>query len=173
MTGTGDGAPARIEIGGIARAHGIRGEVVIVTHDPDSETLADIEVVYIDGSPRRVLAARGTHRGWLVALEGVDTRNDAEALRGRPVEVDRADLDLEEGDILLHDLVGCAVRLADGTPWGVIAAIDPSPLQDRLVIHDGDTERMLPLVDNFVKDIDLEARVVTVDPPEGLPESRR
>ena len=32
---------------------------------------------------------------------------------------------------------------------------------------------MLPLVDVFVKDIDLDARVVTVDPPEGLPESRR
>jgi 16S rRNA processing protein RimM len=167
-------APSRIEIGGVARAHGIRGEVVIVTHDPASETLGAIEQLYIDGAPRRVLAARGTHRGWLVLLEGVATRTEAEALRGRPVEVDRAELDLDEGDVLLHDLVGCAVRLADGTPWGVVAEIDsvPGGLQDRLVIHDGDVERMLPLVDVFVKDIDLDARVITVDPPEGLPESR-
>ena len=170
---TGRDAPSRIEIGGIARAHGIRGEVVIVTHDPDSETLAEVERVYIDGAPRRVLAARGTHRGWLVLLEGVATRTEAEALRGRPVEVDRADLHLAEDDVLLQDLVGCAVRRVDGTPWGVVAAIDwvPGGLQDRLVIHDGNVERMLPLVDVFVKDIDLEARVVTVDPPEGLPES--
>jgi len=170
-------APARIEIGGVARAHGLRGEVVIVTHDPASATLGRVEHVYLDGldgAPRRVLAARGTHRGWLVLLEGVATRTEAEALRGRPVEVDRADLDLEEGDVLLHDLVGCAVRLVDGRPWGVIAEIDtvPGGLQDRLVIHDGGVERMLPLVDVFVKDIDLDARVVTVDPPEGLPESR-
>ncbi len=164
--------PPRIEIGGIARAHGIRGEVVIVTHDPDSQTLAEVEHVYVDGAPRRVLAARATHRGWLVLLEGVPTRTDAEALRGRPVEVDRADLHLEEGDVLLHDLVGCAVRKVDGTPWGVIAAIDavPGGLQDRLVIHDGGVERMLPLVDAFVKAIDLDEGVVTVDPPEGLPE---
>jgi 16S rRNA processing protein RimM len=168
-------APPRIEIGGIARAHGIRGEVVIVTHDPDSETLAEVEHVYVDGAPRRILAARDTHRGWLVLLEGVATRTEAEALRGRPVEVDRDDLHLAEDDVLLHDLVGCAVRLVDGTPWGVIAAIDAvaGGLQDRLVIHDGDVERMLPLVDVFVKDIDLDARVVTVDPPEGLPESPR
>jgi 16S rRNA processing protein RimM len=168
----GDASP-RIEIGGIARAHGIRGEVVIVTHDPASETIGRVERIYVDGAPRRVLAARGTHRGWLVLLEGVATRTEAEALRGRPVEVDRADLGLEEGDVLLHDLVGCAVRLVDGTPWGVIASIDsvPGGLQDRLVIHDGGIERMLPLVDVFVKDIDLDARVVTVDPPEGLPES--
>jgi 16S rRNA processing protein RimM len=172
---TSPGAPPRIEIGGIARAHGIRGEVVIVTHDPGSQTLADVEQIYIDGAPRRILAARGTHRGWLVLLEGVATRNDAEALRGRSVEVDRADLELGEGDVLLHDLVGCAVRKVDGSPWGVVAAIDtvPGGLQDRLVIHDGDVERMLPLVDVFVTDIDLGARVITVDPPEGLPESRR
>jgi 16S rRNA processing protein RimM len=165
-------APPRIEIGGIARAHGIRGEVVIVTHDPDSETLAGVERIYVDGAPRRVLAARDTQRGWLVLLEGVATRTEAEALRGRPVEVDRADLGLAEGDILLHDLVGCAVRKADGAPWGVIAAIDRVPLQDLLVIHDGGVERMLPLVDVFVKDIDLDARVVTVDPPDDLPEYR-
>jgi 16S rRNA processing protein RimM len=172
---TGRDAPPRIEIGGVARAHGLRGEVVIVTHDPDSETLGRIERIYVGGAPRRILAARDTHRGWLVLLEGVATRTEAEALRGRPVEVDRADLDLDEGDVLLHDLVGCAVRLVDGTPWGVIARIDtvPGGLQDRLVIHDGEIERMLPLVDALVKDIDLDARVVTVDPPEGLPESRR
>jgi 16S rRNA processing protein RimM len=172
---TRDGAPPRIEIGGVARAHGIRGEVVIVTHDPASRTLASVERIYLDGAPRRVLAARYTHRGWLVLLEGVATRTEAEALRGRSVEVDRADLALEEGDVLLHDLVGCAVRLPDGTPWGVIAEIDsvPGGLQDRIVIHDGAVERMLPLVDAFVTDIDLDARVVTVDPPEGLPESPR
>jgi 16S rRNA processing protein RimM len=167
-------APPRLEIGGVARAHGIRGEVVIVTHDPDSQTLAGAERIYVGGAPRRILAARATHRGWLVLLEGVATRTEAEALRGRAVEVERADLDLAEGDILLHDLVGCAVRLVDGTPWGVVAAIDSvaGGLQDRLVIHDGAVERMLPLVDVFVKGIDLDARVVTVDPPEGLPESR-
>lgn len=167
-------APPRIEIGGIARAHGIRGEVVIVTHDPGSATLGEVERIYIDGAPRKILAARDTPRGWLVLLEGVATRTDAEGLRGRPVEVERGDLDLSDGDVLLHDLVGCAVCLVDGTPWGTIAEIDTDPagLQDRLVIHHGEIERMLPLVDVFVKNIDLDRRVVTVDPPEGLPESR-
>jgi len=162
----------RIEIGRITRAHGIRGEVVISTHDRESEIVGEVETLWIGGSERRVTGARGTHRGWLVQLEGVATRNDAEALRGQVVEVDRAALELDEDDILLDDLIGCRVQRVDGTPWGTIAAIEGG-MQDRLVIHDGDIERQLPLVDEFVTGIDLEAGVVTVDPPDGLPEHRR
>ena len=161
----------RIEIGGVARAHGIRGEVVIVTHDPDSETLAEIESVWVGGVERKISVARPTQRGWLVTLDGVVTRNDAEALRGKPVEIDRTQLVLDDDDVLLDDLVGCQVVLGDGTPWGTIAAIEVGP-QDRLVIHDGDQERLLPLVDAFVTSIDLAARRVTVDPPAGLPTHR-
>ncbi|HEU4732273.1 MAG TPA: ribosome maturation factor RimM [Kofleriaceae bacterium] len=162
----------RIEIGRITRAHGIRGEVAITTHDPDSELLGEIETVWVGGVERRVAAARSTPRGWLVLFDGIATRNDAETLRGQVVEVDREALELDEDDILLDDLVGCQVKRVDGTPWGTIAEVEVG-FQDRLVIHDGEIERMLPLVDEFVKDIDLEAGVVTVDPPEGLPESRR
>jgi len=162
----------RIEIGGIARAHGIRGEVVIVTHDPDSKTLAGISTIYVGGVPRTIVGVRDTQRGWLVKLEGVATRSEAEALRGLPVEVDRDALALGEDDVLLADLVGCALRLGDGTPWGVVFAVDPGDHQDLLVIHDGGVERLLPLVDAFVTAIDLDARTITVDPPEGLPETK-
>lgn len=162
----------RIEIGRIARAHGIRGEVVIVTHDPASDVLAGLATIWVAGVERRVVEARGTHRGWLVLFEGIATRNDAEALRGQVVEVDREALALDDDDILLDDLVGCQVQLVDGTPWGTIHSVD-SGMQDLLVIHDGELERLLPLVDEFVKSIDLAAGIVTVDPPDGLPNHRR
>jgi len=162
----------RVEIGGVARAHGIRGEVVVVTHDPDTPAVGTAKVLWIDGAPRTVTGARDTHRGWLVQLEGVATRNDAELLRGKRVEVERAELALDDDDVLLADLVGCAVQRTDGSAWGTIAEIQASDAQDLLVIHDGDIERLLPLVDVFVLAIDLDARVVTVDPPDGLPESK-
>jgi 16S rRNA processing protein RimM len=162
----------RIEIGRVARAHGIRGEVAIVTHDPASEALDGLETAWIGGVSRRLLAARNTQRGWLVQLEGIATRTEAEALRGQTVEVDRAALALDEDDVLLDDLIGCRVVRADGTPWGTVAAV-AAGVQDLLIIHDGDIERMLPLVDEFVTSIDLAAGVVTVDPPDGLPEHRK
>jgi 16S rRNA processing protein RimM len=164
---------SRIEIGGVARAHGIRGEVVIVTHDPDSATLGSVDKIYVGDVERKVLKARDTQRGWLVLLEGVLTRNDAEALQGKPVEVDREVLELDPDDVLLDDLIDCEVRLPDGTPWGKVAEIMIGAHQDLLVIHDGEVERLLPLVDQFVTNVDLEAGVVTVSPPEDLPENKR
>ena len=160
-----------LEIGGVARAHGIHGEVAIVTHDPDSETLGRVETIVVGGVERKIVEARNTQRGWLVLLEGIVTRNDAEALRGQTVEVPREALELADDDVLLHDLVGCKVQLRDGTPWGEIVEIDAG-FQDRIVIRDGNVERMLPLVDELVTNIDLDARIVTVDPPEGLPEMK-
>jgi 16S rRNA processing protein RimM len=162
----------RLEIGGIARAHGIRGEVFVHTHDPDSEILGEITQLWVGGVELTIAEARPTNKGWLVRFEGVTTRTEAEQLRGQSVEVDRELLQLDDGDVLLDDLIGCAVVLPDGKPWGTVASIEMGFGQDLLVIHDGAIERMLPLVDQFVTNIDVAAGVITVDPPEGLPENK-
>lgn len=173
----------RVEIGGVARAHGIRGEIVVVTHDPDSDTLGKVESIYVGGIARKIRQARDTHRGWLVALDGIVTRNDAETLQGKPVEVDRDLLELDDDDVLLGDMIGCEVRLEDGTPWGVVYAVDPGDYQDLLVIHapappaadgtpgSGEVERMIPIVDVFVISVDLDAGVIVVNPPQGIPDT--
>jgi len=165
-TGSGD----RVEIGVVARAHGVRGEVRIALHNPESAALERAETVIVGGREHAVQSARPVAGGaYLVMLDGVADRDRAGALRGQPVEVSRDDLDLDGEDVLLFDLVGCRVELTDGSDWGVIAAVETG-LQDRLVIHQGDIERQLPVADQFVIDVDLEGRRVVVDPPEGLPE---
>ncbi len=162
----------RVEVGVVARAHGIRGEVLAVPHDPDSETFATVGEVAIAGTTYVLREARPTNAGWLLALDGVATRTDAERLRGAAIEVARDALDLAEGEVLLADLVGCRVIDTAGAPRGEIAAIDLAG-QTRLVIHDGDLERLVPLVDALVPSIDVDARVVTIDLPADWPTSKR
>ena len=161
-----------VEVGYVAKAHGVRGELRVHLHNPDSEALFVAEEVVLDGEAHAVAGARpGPKRAVLLALEGVSDRDAAEALRGRVVRVDREVIPLGEGEVLTIDLVGCAAVLEDGTPWGIIEEIIVGA-QDRLVIRDGDIVRELPLVDELVPSIDLDNRRVVVAPPEGLPEER-
>lgn len=150
----------------------MRGELRVVTHDPESTTLADADEVYLGEVRYEVAHARAVRGAFLLRLAGLTDRNQAEALRGLPVSVDRSLVPLEEGEVFLADLVGCQAVLPDGTPWGEIVAIESGP-QDRLVVHHGEMERLLPFVPPFIESIDVEAGRVVVTPPEGLPESRR
>jgi 16S rRNA processing protein RimM len=160
---------SRVEIGVVSKAHGIRGEVVVMLHDAASTALDDVEIVFVAGVARKVVQARNTGGAYLLLVEGIGDRDAAAALRGAVVEVDRDDLELGDDEVLLADLVGCTCVLEDGTAWGEIVAVEMG-MQDRLVIRDGNVERQLPVVDAFIADIDLERGIVTVTPPEGLPE---
>jgi 16S rRNA processing protein RimM len=176
----GDAAADRVEVATIAKAHGIRGEVLAVSIDPSSETLGAVDHLWIGERRYAVVAARPVGGAYLLALEGLTDRDAAAALRGQVVSVARDQLALDDDDVLYADLVGCRCQLADGRPWGTIVAIELGP-QDRLVIHDdqhedgspGAVERLLPLVDAFIADVDAERRVVVVTPPDGIPEEPR
>lgn len=164
------GAQQLIEIGYVARAHGVRGELRVGTHDPESTTLAGAEAVVIAGQRYAVRSARPVPAAWLLVLEGVGDRNAAEALRGNPVMVDRGLIEVDEGEVILADLVGCRVELPDGRPWGEVVEIEVGP-QDRLVVHDGAVERLIPFVPELVREVDLDADRIVVDPPEDWPET--
>jgi 16S rRNA processing protein RimM len=162
---------AVLEIGYIARAHGIRGEICAIPHDPASTTLESVERIYLGETAYQVLGCRPITDGYLLRLAGIVDRNAAELLRGKTLSVDRSAVPIEEGEVFLADLIGYAVQLPDGTAWGEISGIEMG-FQDRLVIRDGNVERLLPYVDEFVGEIDTERRIVHVTPPEGLPEER-
>jgi 16S rRNA processing protein RimM len=156
-----------VEIGFVARAHGLRGEIVVGLHNPRSTALDATEELVIGGTPYRVESVRQGNHGPLVALAGVGDRTAAEALKGKPIEVPRA-LVADADDILLEELVGFEVRLVDGTAWGKIVGLEFGP-QDRLVIHDHEVERLIPIVDELIAEIDVADKVVIVTPPTAWP----
>lgn len=161
-----------VEVGYVARAHGIRGEIRVVTHDPASTIVAEVDELTIGDRVFEVASARPTKGAYIMRLVGVGDRNTAESLRGEIVMVSRDAIVLDEGEFLLADLVGCEAVLPDGSRYGEVAALQHGP-QDLLVIHDDAVERLLPLVPELVVEIDLDAGRVVVDPPEGLPETPR
>lgn len=153
----------------MARAHGVRGELRIHMHDRGSETLFEVERVWVGGELYEIEAVRPAHEAVLVKLERVDDRDAAEALKGRPVEVERDEITLEEGEFLVADLMGCEVFDAGGRSLGRVVDILHGP-QDLLVLRDERVERLMPLVPELLVEVDVEARRVVAAAPEDLPE---
>lgn len=165
---------APIEIGTIRRAHGIRGALRVQLHDEGSAALEVLAQVIVGGPEGRRYAIGGAQDlgggAYLLQLAGIEDRDAADALRGRPLFARREDLPpLEDGEYYLSDLVGCEVSTAAGAAVGRVRAVPQIGGQDMLEIErPGRGEALVPLRPEFVTAVDVAGRRVEIDPPEGL-----
>lgn len=106
----------------------------------------------------------------LITFEGVDGRDQADALRGMEVLIREEDLPrANEEDVFMYELEGLSVELEDGTVVGTISDFILAPGQETWVIISPEGKEILfPAVEEFVLSVDLDAEKVVVDPPEGL-----
>lgn len=146
-------------VGRITKAHGLRGEVVVDLLSTETERLAAGSVLDSARGPLTVVAARPHQDRWLVQLDGVASREAAEALRGTELRAEP----LDDPDALwVHELVGAEVVEADGTVRGRVVAVVANPADDLLELDGG---ALVPV--GFVTGRDEAGRVV-VDAPDGL-----
>jgi 16S rRNA processing protein RimM len=151
-----------LQIAHITRAHGLRGEVVVAPVSNRAERFAAGAVWTIGDVEYRVDAARRQTDRYVVKLAGVDDRDAAEALRGSTAYAPPLG-ELPEGEMWVHELVGCTCVDRAGVRLGVVESVEDNPAHDLLVLDSG---VLIPMV--FVTAHDAGARTVTVDPPEGL-----
>ena len=163
-------------VGRVARAHGIRGHVIV---NPETDFMEDRfragQVVLIgpaDGArPSEILESR-IHQGRpIVRFAGIDTMNDAETLAGATLWLRERDLaPLPAGTFYRHDLVGCEVIDTHGAKVGKVTGVEGSLDRSYLVV---DEHTLIPLVGDICVAVDITARRVTINPPEGLIELNR
>lgn len=158
-----------IILGTIGRAQGVRGEVRVksFTHNPVS--LADYGVLYTkDGRRFEVLDIRKHKTVVVVRFLGVNDRNEAEALNGTDLFVERdnlADEDLAENEFFYTDLEGLDVVDADGHSWGKIKAIFDFGSGDLIEIQPkGKKSIIIPFTEAAVPEVDIKGGRVIVDP---------
>lgn len=156
-----------LEAGQIVNTHGIRGEVKIMPWVDSAEFLQRFKTVYINGVGVKVRSSR-VHKGCLIALlEGVEDVNAAMALKNKTVYIDRRDARLPKGRFFIADILGARAVTEDGAQVGTVADVMEMPAQNILVVR-GEREILIPMVDEFVPDIDVENGVVTVRLIEGM-----
>ena len=162
----------RILVGRIARAHGNKGQVIVnpETDFPDQRFAAG-KTVFVgeSGEPKTIVAARFHQGRPVIALEGVDSMNEAEALAGAELKVDADELiALPQGTYYRHDLVGCEVQDTEGRLIGEVAAVEGPLDMSRLVINAPHGEVLIPLAADICVEIDPEAKRIRIAAPDGL-----
>jgi 16S rRNA processing protein RimM len=154
-----------IEAGRIGRPHGLDGSFHVTRPLPD--VLTEGATVRIAGAETRIVRRAGTDAKPIVRVAAYGSRSEVEAARGEPLWVPRDVVGLEEGEWWADDLVG--LRVVDGDrEVGTVARVRELPSCEVLEVG----ELLIPLVDDAVRAVDLDAGVVDVD-LEFLGEGKR
>jgi len=174
-----------LQVGYVSGAYGLRGGIRVTPFSTDADALLNVKTWWLDKPALRPVQVRSAkyHSGDVTAiLVDLSDRDLAEALKGASVQVSRADFPaLPEDEYYWTDLIGLDVVNLQGESLGTVADMmhngAQSILRIAVVAHSaadpdakgeakGDaklSERLVPFVDQFVKTVDLKARLITLD----------
>ena len=163
----------RVCVGAIAGAFGVQGEVRLKSFCAEPSAIADYGPLWSEDGSRQfaVTLTRPVKGGFGARIAGVRSKEEADALRGVRLYVDRSALPEPEDDEYYHaDLIGLDVMDTGGEKLGRVKAVLNHGASDLLeVIVPGQREPvLLPFTRAFVPTVDLAARRIVADPPEGI-----
>lgn len=156
-------------IGLVLRPHGVRGEIKLLplTDDPSRfKKLNDAYIEVSDGKyePVMVLSAKANaENSAIVKIEGIDTVEQAEALRNKYICVDRAHaVKLPEGTYFVRDIIGCRVISTDGTELGTVEDVYETNANDVYVVR-GKQKLSVPALKKLLDKVDVENKLIVFD----------
>ena len=176
----GDQAEKRVCVGAIAGAFGVQGEARLKSFCAEPGAIADYGPLWTEDGARsfRVKLTRPVTGGLAARLSGVATREEAEALKGTRLYADRARLPSLPDDEFYHaDLIGLAVLDPGGVQIGRVQSVHDHGAGDVLEIalppaagHGKSV--LIPFTRAVVPTVDLAARRIVADLPEGTLDDR-
>lgn len=163
----------RVIVGAIAGAFGVKGEVRLKSYCADPAAIADYTPLFTaDGRSFPTVVLTGSAANALIArVDGIVTKEDADALKGTDLYADRTKLPSLPDDEFYHaDLIGLAVFDTGGNDLGHVKSVMNHGATDLLEIHKPGykTTVLLPFTQAAVPTVDLTAGRIIADPPAGL-----
>lgn len=160
-------------VGVIANTHGIRGEVKVFPTTDDVKRFDYLKEAYIDAGKEKIKVEVSNVRYFknlvIVKFKSIDNINDIERYKGKDLLVTRENaLPLEEGEYYLADIIGANVYTEDGILFGSLEdVIETGANLVYSVQHEG-KEVLLPVIDDCVKEVNVEEKKVIVHIMKGL-----
>ncbi len=164
----------RVIIGKIVGVHGVKGTLKVHLYAESLEIFkpgAIITVSSADGSTDgyEIDWIKPHSRGALLALKDVSHPDQAKKLVGADLQIQKAELpQLETGVYYWHDLIGLKVFTSDDRYLGHLESIIETGANDVYVVKTDDREILIPALESVVRVIDIEAKIMRVELPDGL-----
>ena len=160
-------------IGKVARPHGLKGLLRIVSYADSAETFLRAQEIFLESAQGRavkygIVSITPSKRFFLLHLEGLDSLEKAEAYRGGNIYIDKRALHREGDEYFWYEILGLPVFLESGEAIGFIRQILPGSGHDIYVVQEGDKAILIPAVHEVIREVDLESRKVVVAEMEGL-----
>ena len=160
----------QLVVGRIGRAHGVLGEATIdvQTDDPDLRFKVGSKLTLDSGQELTIKSSRWHNQILLLGFEGVNDRNQIESLRDQLIS-SQVDLSaLAPGEYHYQQLIGCQVYLQNNDLVGQVSEVVKLPGQDLLSVDKNGSQVLIPMVKQIIISIDVAAKKIVVNPPEGL-----
>lgn len=164
-----------VVIARIVKARGIRGEVACVLETDFPSRFSSLEQVTVwmpDGARLSLKVEDHWFHNQRVILkfEGYDTMTAAQSLAGGRLVIAEADVEpLAEGQFFERQVIGSEVMTSGGRTLGLVTRVMRTGGTDLLVLEGDDgRERLIPFADEICTDVDVAAKRITINPPDGL-----
>ena len=150
-----------LECGKIINTHGVRGGLKLESWCDTPKELASLKKVYLKEETEykchKVKRSSVSKQFVLLELEGIDNIDIAMSLKNRVIFADRNDISIDEGAFFLADIIGLPViDLASGEKIGTLSDVLNLGASDIYEIKTENGKKLIPAVDEFIKEIDLE-----------------
>lgn len=161
-------------VGIIARPHGIKGNVIVNPQTDFVDERFKVGNLLLVGpagltEPKRIRESRIQQGRPVIAFDGIESMDDAEALAGLELWMPAAELgELPGNTYYRHDLIGCDVRDTHDAVVGRVSGVEGTLERSYLVVARKGGEVMIPMVDGILLGVDIAARRIVVNPPDGL-----
>ena len=160
----------QLVVGRIGRAHGVQGEATIElrTDDPEVRFAVGQTVTLADGRSLKISGNRWHNQILLLSFSGINDRNQIGELRDQLLYAEVDTNSTEPGEYHFQQLIGSQVVLPDGSNLGLVTEILQLPGQDLLSVESQKGEVLIPMVKQIIISIDVDKRIIKINPPEGL-----
>jgi 16S rRNA processing protein RimM len=169
--------PEYVIVGRIRKVHGLRGELVIELHTDEPDTVfvpgRRVFVGSVRGvirpEPLEISSVRPFKEGYIAKFAGIDDRDEAALWRDRFLFLEPSELTpLDDGEVYVHELKGMRVELESGDIVGTVLDVYELPQGLALDVSRHNAKSIIVPYDRVVTAVDRAARVVRIDPPDGM-----